>query len=121
MARHLMYGESQQLLRSVLQKWGQRSPALGGVSVSVARQSAQLSGLKEVRPECCDIHSQVLQDVLTRLDRAFQACSGCGVMVRKGLSVRWHSCPDCGASLDRDGNAARNIDWPVQSLGGAVA
>jgi putative transposase len=26
-----------------------------------------------VRPENCDIHSQVLHDVLTRLDRAFQA------------------------------------------------
>ena len=38
-----------------------------------------------------------------------QACSGCGVLVQKGLSVRWHSCPDCGASLHRDHNAARNI------------
>ena len=38
-----------------------------------------------------------------------QACSGCGVLVRKGLSVRWHLCPDCGTSLHRDHNAARNI------------
>src|SRR5215831_2809684 len=38
-----------------------------------------------------------------------QACSGCGVIVAKGLSVRWHSCPDCGASLHRDHNAALNI------------
>ena len=38
-----------------------------------------------------------------------QACSGCGVLVSKGLSVRWHSCPDCGASLHRDHNAALNI------------
>jgi putative transposase len=40
-----------------------------------------------------------------------QACSGagCGVLVQKGLSVRWHSCPDCGTSLHRDHNAARNI------------
>jgi putative transposase len=38
-----------------------------------------------------------------------QACSGCGVLVAKGLSVRWHSCPDCGASLHRDHNAALNI------------
>ena len=35
-------------------------------------QSAQLPAVKEVRPEYRDIHSQVLQDVLTRLDRAFQ-------------------------------------------------
>ena len=38
-----------------------------------------------------------------------QVCSGCGVIVAKGLSVRWHACPDCGASLHRDHNAAMNI------------
>jgi putative transposase len=38
-----------------------------------------------------------------------QACSGCGVLVSKGLSVRWHTCPECGTSLHRDHNAARNI------------
>jgi putative transposase len=38
-----------------------------------------------------------------------QACSGCSVLVRKGLSVRWHQRPDCGASLHRDHNAALNI------------
>jgi putative transposase len=43
-----------------------------GVSVTVASQSAQLPEVKEARPEYRDIHSQVLQDVLTRLDRAFQ-------------------------------------------------
>ena len=44
-----------------------------GVRVTVAGQSAQLPEIKEVRPEYRDIHSQVLQDVVTRLDRAFQA------------------------------------------------
>jgi len=38
-----------------------------------------------------------------------QACSGCGVLGKKGVSVRWQSCPDCGASLHRDHNAALNI------------
>jgi putative transposase len=40
-----------------------------------------------------------------------QMCSGpgCGVIVQKGLSVRWHRCPDCGASLHRDHNAALNV------------
>jgi putative transposase len=38
-----------------------------------------------------------------------QACSGCGVLVPKGLSVRWHRCPECGTSLHRDHNAALNI------------
>src|SRR5258707_478581 len=44
-----------------------------GMSITIASQSAQLPEIKEVRPEYRDIHSQVLQDVLTRLDRAFQA------------------------------------------------
>jgi putative transposase len=44
-----------------------------GVSITIAGQSAQLPAVKAVRPEYRDIHSQVLQDVLTRLDRAFQA------------------------------------------------
>ncbi len=40
-----------------------------------------------------------------------QRCSGpdCGAIVQKGLSVRWHSCPECGTSLHRDHNAALNI------------
>jgi putative transposase len=50
-----------------------------------------------------------------------QTCSGCGVMVKKGLSVRWHSCPDCGASLHRDHNAAKNIERAGQALRGEVA
>ncbi len=50
-----------------------------------------------------------------------QACSGCGVIVAKGLSVRWHSCPDCGTSLHRDHNAAKNIERLGQRLRGGVA
>jgi putative transposase len=50
-----------------------------------------------------------------------QKCSGCGVMVSKGLSVRWHRCPECGASLHRDHNAAKNIERLGQSLQGGVA
>jgi putative transposase len=40
-----------------------------------------------------------------------QRCSapGCGVIVQKGLSVRWHACPECGTNLHRDHNAALNI------------
>jgi putative transposase len=50
-----------------------------------------------------------------------QTCSGCGAIVSKGLSVRWHACPDCGTSLHRDHNAARNIERLGQSHRGAVA
>jgi putative transposase len=38
-----------------------------------------------------------------------QACSWCGRLVPKDLSVRVHACPDCRLVLDRDVNAARNI------------
>ena len=44
-----------------------------GMSVTFAMQSAQLPGVKEVRPEYQDINAQVLQQVLHRLDRAYQA------------------------------------------------
>src|SRR5215467_11749121 len=43
------------------------------VCVSFAMQSAQLPAIKEVRPEYRDINAQVLQDVLHRLEKAFQA------------------------------------------------
>jgi putative transposase len=50
-----------------------------------------------------------------------QTCSGCGVLVSKGLSVRWHSCPACGTSLHRDHNAAKNIERAGLALRGGVA
>jgi putative transposase len=47
-----------------------------------------------------------------------QDCSGCGERVRKSLSVRTHVCPSCGLVIDRDENAARNIQWAGQALRG---
>ena len=38
-----------------------------------------------------------------------QDCSSCGTKVPKKLHIRWHDCPHCGCSLDRDHNAAINI------------
>ncbi len=38
-----------------------------------------------------------------------QDCSKCAHKVNKQLSERWHSCPNCACSLDRDHNAAINI------------
>ncbi|MBX3063330.1 MAG: transposase [Anaerolineae bacterium] len=43
-----------------------------------------------------------------------QACSGCGALVTKALSVRVHDCPHCSLKLDRDENAALNILSSVQ-------
>jgi putative transposase len=50
-----------------------------------------------------------------------QTCSGCGVIVTKGFFVRWHSCPECGTSLQRDHNAAKNIERAGQARRGEVA
>jgi len=44
-----------------------------------------------------------------------QECSGCGATVPKALSVRVHDCPHCGLVLDRDVNAARNIEKRARS------
>jgi len=58
-----------------------------------------------------------------------QDCSRCGEKVPKKLHERWHHCPDCGCSLDRDHNAAiiiknRAVGHPVlkaQSMSEAIA
>lgn len=71
-----------------------------------------------------DIHDQAWGAFLTILtDKAVEAgrsviaidarntsqvCSGCGRLVPKPLSQRWHRCP-CGYEADRDINAARNL------------
>jgi putative transposase len=39
-----------------------------------------------------------------------QQCSGCGAIVPKTLWDRVHHCPHCGLILDRDVNAARNVE-----------
>ncbi len=50
-----------------------------------------------------------------------QDCSGCGTRVPKSLSVRTHVCTNCGLVLDRDENAARNLQWAGQALRGLAA
>ncbi len=54
---------------------GERREAwrMRGVSVSYYQQKAELPGIKEAMPEYGEVHSQVLQDVVLRVDRAFQA------------------------------------------------
>ena len=44
---------------------------MAGKSISYYEQKRDLPEIKELRPEYHDIHSQVLQDVLLRLKRAF--------------------------------------------------
>src|SRR5260370_6357920 len=54
---------------------GERREAwrLRGVSVTCYQQKAELPELKAAMPEYAEVYSQVLQDVVLRLDRAFQA------------------------------------------------
>jgi putative transposase len=47
--------------------------------------------------------------VLVSARNTSQDCSNCGEKVPKKLHIRWHDCPHCGCSLDRDHNAAINI------------
>jgi len=42
-----------------------------GVSVGYYQQQAELPGIKEAMPEYADVRSQVLQDVVLRVDRAY--------------------------------------------------
>ncbi len=43
------------------------------VSIGYNQQAAQLPEIKEIRSEYADIHSQVLQDTLRRVEKAFKA------------------------------------------------
>jgi putative transposase len=49
-----------------------------------------------------------------------QRCSGCDTVVKKGLGVRVHDCPNCGLIEDRDVNAANNIKRLGQSRRGGL-
>lgn len=64
---------------------------------------------------------------VVKIDRWFpssKTCSGCGHIVEKlPLSVREWTCPECGATHDRDANAAVNIlavGQTVSAHGGTV-
>ena len=58
----------------------------------------------------CDADGTALRKVIA-VNPAFtsQDCHVCGYRAKKKLSERWHFCPNCSASLDRDTNAAINI------------
>jgi len=49
---------------------------------------------------------------IERVDSSYtsQDCSECGCRVPKTLAERMHRCPQCGLEMDRDANAARNIE-----------
>ncbi len=61
--------------------------------------------------ECLTSKAESASREVYAVDPAFtsQDCHQCGHRARKKLSERWHLCPMCGASLDRDTNAAINV------------
>src|SRR6476469_1298812 len=54
---------------------GERREAwrMRGVSVSYYQQKAELPGIKEAMPDYAEVNGQVLQDVVLRVEHAFQA------------------------------------------------
>ena len=46
---------------------------MAGVLISYSQQCAELPGCKDVRPELTEVNSQVLQDAVKRVDRAFES------------------------------------------------
>jgi putative transposase len=53
-------------------------------------------------------HNRTVQKI-GRWEPTSQVCSFCGCIQKFTLSDRIYSCPECGLSLDRDTNAAKNI------------
>lgn len=57
-------------------------------------------------------------DIPTREIKPSQTCYGCRAQRKKSLNERWHEC-ECGASCDRDENAARVIlNWALRWASG---
>jgi putative transposase len=58
---------------------------MAGVSLGFAQQCAELPACKDVRPELAEVNAQVLQNVVKRVDLAFQAFfRGCATGERIG-------------------------------------
>ena len=74
---------------------------------------ARFRGILEAKAACAGRRVVAVPPAYTS-----QECSGCGERVPKTLSMRTHNCPTCGLVLDRDENAARNIQRAGQALRG---
>lgn len=57
-------------------------------------------------------------EIPTKKVKPSQTCYQCGMQLKKTLQERWHAC-ECGASCDRDENAARVIlNWALKWASG---
>jgi transposase len=65
-------------------------------------------GLKSFLVDDSGAENAGLMTIAVNPNGTTQECSGCGQKVPKTIQDRWHEC-QCGCSLDRDHNAAKNI------------
>jgi transposase len=77
---------------------------------------SQFLSILAFRAACAGKQAQAVSPAFTS-----RTYPGCGVLVQKGFSVRWHSCSECGMCLHRDHNAAKNRERARQARRGAVA
>lgn len=90
--------------------------------LNIAQMSSAEKGKKAISKGIADVAwGRFVQNTVAKAEEAgrtvvlvnpkntTQACSGCGSIVPKTLSVRVHDCPHCGLKIDRDLNAAKNI------------
>ena len=90
--------------------------------LNIAQMSSAEKGKKAISQGIADVAwGRFVQNTVAKAEEAgrtvvlvnpkntTQACSGCGSIVPKTLSVRVHDCPHCGLKIDRDLNAAKNI------------
>jgi hypothetical protein len=88
-----------------------------GVSVGYYQQKAELPGIKEAMPEYGAVHSQVLQDVVQRVDCAFQSL----LSSRKGWrDARIPPLPRTQPLHQSHLPAVRQRSYPGQRLPGPV-
>ncbi len=90
--------------------------------LNIAQMSSAEKGKKAISKGIADVAwGRFVQNTVAKAEEAgrtvvlvnpkntTQACSGCGSIVPKTLSMRVHDCPHCGLKIDRDLNAAKNI------------
>src|SRR5215472_14061745 len=83
--------------------WKQR-----GVSLTRSAQEAELKDLRAAMPDYADIHSHVLQDVLARLDKTYQAFFRRVASGEKPGFPRFHGADRYHSFTDKEyGNGAR--------------
>ena len=61
--------------------------------------------------QCLSFKAEEAERTFIAVNPAYtsQDCSQCGYRQRKLLRERWYDCRECGLSMDRDENAAKNI------------